>query len=151
MWLAAHSQPPAEQQAIVQYTQLAAEQSKKNDEFKAQAEQAQKNYDAANFLNDQFDLADVLLAIAISLLVITALTHLWWLYFVALVLTGFGVLLSLSGLVGWGIHTYGLMDYCRKHRSSGNTFYLLKQILKRQVLYSKQHHFAGTAAGAGWT
>ena len=106
--LAAPTQPASEraryQQAIGQYEQLAAEQAKKKDDLKALAEQDQKDYDAANFRDDQFDLADALLAIAISLLAVTALTHFWWLYFIALVPTGFGVLMGLSGLAGWGIH-----------------------------------------------
>jgi hypothetical protein len=111
--LAAPSQPASErdnyQQAIEQYAQLAADQAKKKDALKAQAEQDQRDYDAANFRDDQFDLADALLAIAISLLAVTALTHLWWLYFVALVPTGFGVLMGLSGLAGWGIHPDALI------------------------------------------
>lgn len=111
--LAAPSQPaaqgPAYRQAIAQYTQLAEEQAQKKNELKAQAGQDQKDYDAANFRDDQFDLADALLAIAISLLAVTALTHLWWLYFIALVPTGFGVLMGLSGLAGWGIHPDALI------------------------------------------
>ena len=111
--LAAPAQP-AEQQAnyakaIAQYEQLAADQAHKKTEVKAPAEQDQKDYDAANFRDDQFDLADALLAIAISLLAVTALTHLWWLYFVALVPTGFGVLMGLAGLAGWGIHPDALI------------------------------------------
>ena len=111
--LAAPSQPASEQQkyqqAITQYEQLAADQAKKKDELKAQAEQDQKDYDAANFRDDQFDLADALLAIAISLLAVTALTHFWWLYFVSLAPTGFGVLMGLSGLAGWAIHPAALI------------------------------------------
>lgn len=111
--LAAPSRPAAEQasyqKAIAQYEQLAAEQVQKKDELKALAEQDQKDYDAANFRDDQFDLADALLAIAISLLAVTALTHFWWLYFIALVPTGFGVLMGLSGLAGWGIHPDALI------------------------------------------
>ncbi len=79
--LAASSQPASEQanyqKAIAQYELLALEQGQKKIEVKAQAEQAQRDYDAANFRDDQFDLADALLAIAISLLAVTALTHLW--------------------------------------------------------------------------
>ena len=111
--LAAPSQPASEQQkyqqAITQYEQLAADQAKKKDELKAQAEQDQKDYDAANFRDDQFDLADALLAIAISLLAVTALTQFWWLYFVSLAPTGFGVLMGLSGLAGWAIHPAALI------------------------------------------
>ena len=111
--LAAPSQPASEQanyqKAIAQYELLAAEQSQKKIEVKAQAEQSQRDYDAANFKDDQFDLADAMLAIAISLLAVTALTHLWWLYFAALVPTAFGVLMGLSGLLGWGIHPTALI------------------------------------------
>ena len=76
---------------------------------KGQTEQAQRGYDAANFRDDQFDLADALLAIAISLLAVTALTQLWWLYFAALVPTGFGVLMGLAELLGWGIYPQALI------------------------------------------
>ena len=111
--LAASSQPAVQrqsyQQAIDQYAQLAADQAKKKEELKAQAEQDQKDYDAANFHDDQFDLADALLAIAISLLAVTALTRLWWLYFIALIPTGFGVLMGLSGLASWAIHPDALI------------------------------------------
>ena len=111
--LAAPSQPASEQQkyqqAITHYELLAADQAKKKAELKAQAEQDQKDYDAANFRDDQFDLADALLAIAISLLAVTALTQFWWLYFVALAPTGFGVLMGLSGLAGWAIHPAALI------------------------------------------
>jgi hypothetical protein len=111
--LAAPSQPASAQasyqKAITQYEQLAADQAKKKDELKAQAERDQKDYDAANFRDDQFDLSDALLAIAIALLAVTALTHFWWLYFIALVPTGFGVLMGLAGLAGWGLHPEALI------------------------------------------
>ena len=44
------------------------------------------------------------IAIAISLLAVTALTHLRWLYFMALIPTGFGVLMGLAGLMGLAVH-----------------------------------------------
>lgn len=106
--LAAIGRPPNEQAAyqtaIQIYEKVVAEQNTKKEELRKQAEQDQKDYDAANFIDDQFDLSDALLAIAISLLALTALTHLRWLYYVALVPTGFGVLMGLSGLLNWGIH-----------------------------------------------
>jgi Mg-chelatase subunit ChlI len=111
--LAAAGKPAAEQaayqEAIQQYEKVAQDQASKKAEAKAQAEQDQKTYDAANFKDDQFDLSDALLAIAISLLAITALTQLWALYFTALVPTAFGVLMGLSGLAGWGLHPDSLI------------------------------------------
>ncbi|USX20859.1 DUF4337 domain-containing protein [Oxalobacteraceae bacterium OTU3REALA1] len=97
------------QDAIKQYETLAREQGRKKAESKADAENDQKVYDAANFRDDQFDLSDALLAIAISLLAVTALTQLWALYFVGLVPTAFGVLMGLSGLAGWPIHPSALI------------------------------------------
>jgi hypothetical protein len=90
--------------ATKEYEQIADEQTQKKIELKALAEQDQKDYDASNFKDDQFDLSDALIAIAISLLAVTALTHQKWLYWIALVPTGFGTLMGLAGLLGWGIH-----------------------------------------------
>lgn len=91
-------------EAIAKYQKLAADQLVKRDELKQSAEQDQKNYDALNYRDDQFDLSDALLAIAIALLAVTALTRLWWMYWVSVIPTGFGVLMGLAGLVGWNIH-----------------------------------------------
>lgn len=106
--LAALSRPATERAdydaAIQNYETIAREQSKKKEELKTLAEQDQKDYDAANFRDDQFDLSDALLAIAISLLAVTALTHQKWLYWLALLPTGYGVFMGLAGLLGWGVH-----------------------------------------------
>jgi hypothetical protein len=91
-------------QAIAHYETLAAEQSAKKDELRKQAEADQQRYDALNFRDDQFDLSDALLAIAIALLAITALTQMWALFAVAMVPTVFGVLMGLAGLGGWPMH-----------------------------------------------
>jgi hypothetical protein len=111
--LARQGRPAAEvagyDEAIARYDKLAADQSKKKDEVKAQAEQDQKQYDALNFRDDQFDLSDALLAIAVALMAVTALTGLWPLFWTALVPTFFGVLMGLAGLLGWGIHPDALV------------------------------------------
>ncbi|UXH78488.1 DUF4337 domain-containing protein [Roseateles amylovorans] len=92
------------QQAIAKYRALAADQAQKKEELRQLAAADQKTYDALNYRDDQFDLSDALLAIAIAMLAVTALTQLWWLYAAALVPTGFGVLMGLAGLGGWAIH-----------------------------------------------
>lgn len=111
--LARVSAPPAAQPgydtAIAKYRTLAADQEKKKAELKTQAENAQKTYDALNYRDDQFDLSDALLAVAIAMLAVTALTGLWPLYFLSLVPTGFGVLMGLSGLLGWALHPDALV------------------------------------------
>ena len=90
--------------AIAKYRALAAEQSKKKDELRAQAEQDQRTYDALNYRDDQFDLSDALIAIAIAMLAVTALTRLWALYWVSLVPTALGLLMGVAGLTSLPIH-----------------------------------------------
>ena len=111
--LQAASAPPkmeaAYQEQIAAYEVLAKEQHQKKDELKTQAEKDQTTYDALNFKDDQFDLSDALIAIAISLLAVASLTQLPWLFVLALVPSGFGVLMGLSGLVGLGIHPDALI------------------------------------------
>jgi len=106
--LAASAAGPADrpryQQAIQKYEQLAAEEAKKKQELRLKAEQDQVTYDALNYRDDQFDLSDVAIAVSISLLAVTALTHKRWLYFVALVPTILGVAMGLAGLAGWHLH-----------------------------------------------
>jgi len=106
--LAAKSAPPARQpeyrEAVAKYEALAADQAKKKEELRLQAEADQQNYDALNYRDDQFDLSDAMLALAISLLAVTALTHKRWLYWLALVPTAGGILMGLAGLLGWHIH-----------------------------------------------
>ena len=98
------------QTAIARYRALAQEQAAKKDQLKTQAEQDQLNYDALNYRDDQFDLSDALIAIAISMLAVTALTGLWPLYWVALVPTGFGVLMGVAGLAALPIHPTSLVQ-----------------------------------------
>ncbi len=97
------------QPAIETYEKIAAEQRQKKEELKAQAEQDQKDYDAANFRDDQFDMSDALIAIAISMLAVTALTHQWWFYFLSLVPSTFGIIMGVAGFAGWPIHPDALI------------------------------------------
>ena len=121
--LAAAGKVPPEQAAYIDaiqtYEKLAAEQNKKKEELRIKAEQDQKDYDSGNYRDDQFDLSDALLAIAIALLAVTALTHQRWLYFVALTPTGFGAVMGLAGLLGWAIHPAGLISLLSRCLSVG--------------------------------
>ena len=90
--------------AIVRYKALVADQATKKDSLRVQAERDQTNYDSLNYRDDQFDLSDTLIALAISLLALTSLTHKRWLYWIAMVPTALGVLMGMAGLFGWPIH-----------------------------------------------
>jgi hypothetical protein len=95
---------PDYDKAVARYQQLVAGQEKKKEEVRAQAEQDQKDYDAWNFRDDQFDLSDAFLAITVALLAMTSLTQQRWLYWGAMIPAGFGVLMGCAGLFGWPIH-----------------------------------------------
>lgn len=89
---------------IQSYQALADDQAQKKQQTQKDALDDGKQYDAFNYHDDQFDLSDALLSIAISLLALTALTQKKWLYGLALVPTFFGVLMGLAGLLGWHLH-----------------------------------------------
>jgi hypothetical protein len=110
--LAALSRPADEQAAhradyaaaIGELETLEADQAKKKDAVQAQAKQDQATYDALNYRDDQFDLSDAALALALSLLAVTTLTRQRWLYLAALVPTGVGVFYGAAGLFGLPFH-----------------------------------------------
>lgn len=101
---AASGQQAAFDEQIHVYEVLIEEQNHKKEELKSMAEKDQVTYDSLNFRDDQFDLSDAAIAIAISLLAVASLTQLPWLYALALLPSGFGVVMGLSGLIGWGLH-----------------------------------------------
>jgi hypothetical protein len=90
--------------AINRFTALVTDQATKKDSLRLQAEGDQKTYDLLNYRDDQFDLSDTLIALAISMLALTSLTHKRWLFWIAMVPTALGVLMGLAGLLGWHIH-----------------------------------------------
>ena len=91
-------------EAIARYESLATEQAQKKAELLQQAQQDQKNYDALNQRDDQFDLADAAISIAIAALAVASLTQAWWLYALALVPGLFGSFMGFAGLAGWPVH-----------------------------------------------
>ena len=90
--------------AIAQYEALAKDQNSKKEVLRLQAIKDQETYDALNFRDDQFDLSDAAIAIAISMLAITSLTQLWWLFGLSMFPSVMGVVMGLAGLMGWGFH-----------------------------------------------
>ncbi len=106
--LQAADKPPERQAdyaaAIAQYEALAKDQNSKKEALRLQAIKDQETYDALNFRDDQFDLSDAAIAIAISMLAITSLTQLWWLFGLSMFPSVMGVVMGLAGLMGWGFH-----------------------------------------------
>jgi hypothetical protein len=96
------------QEEIKSYEAIAQEQAEKKKTQQADADKADQTYNELNFHDDQFDLSDAMLALAISLMAVTALTQKRWLFVLALFPTVFGVVMGLAGLLGWHIHPNSL-------------------------------------------
>jgi len=95
---------PIIDQKIASYQLQVKKYEKEKADIKKQAEGYQKEYDALNFRDDQFDMNEACLSVAIALFGITALTKKRWLLGVAAIFMFFGVLMGLAGFFGWGIH-----------------------------------------------
>jgi Domain of unknown function (DUF4337) len=93
---------------IKAYQAIAAEQADKKKIQQADADKADETYNELNYRDDQFDLSDAMLALAISLLAVTALTQKRWLFALAMFPTVFGVVMGLAGLIGWHVHPNAL-------------------------------------------
>src|SRR5881394_1395959 len=95
---------PAFEAQIKIYEAIAQDQAEKKKIQQADADKADQTYNELNFHDDQFDLSDAMLALAISLMAVTALTQKRWLFVLALFPTVFGVVMGLAGLLSWHIH-----------------------------------------------
>jgi hypothetical protein len=89
---------------IAAYTASAAKYAREKEEIKRVAEGAEKDYDRLNVHDDQFDMSEALISIAIALLGVSALTRKKSLVAFAVLVAGFGVALGLAGFLGWNLH-----------------------------------------------
>lgn len=78
---------------------------KEKAQIQAEAEQAQKDYDAMNLHDDQFDLAEACLSVGVALAGVTALTKKRWLFGVAGAFAALGILYGLAGFLKWNLHS----------------------------------------------
>jgi hypothetical protein len=89
---------------IATYTQQVKKYDKEKADIKKEAEGAQAEYDRLNTHDDQFDMSEATMSIAIALLGVSALTRKKWLVGLAILFAGFGVVMGLAGFFSWGIH-----------------------------------------------
>jgi hypothetical protein len=73
-------------------------------ELQAKAKAKEAEYDTLNYRDDQFDLSDASLSVAVAMLAVVALTNKRWLLWMSWVFAAFGVAMGLAGLLGWHLH-----------------------------------------------
>ena len=78
---------------------------KEKEQIRVVAEGAAKDYDAMNIHDDQFDLAEACLSVAVALAGVTVLTKKRWLFGVAGVFALIGLLYGLAGFLHWNLHS----------------------------------------------
>jgi hypothetical protein len=89
---------------IAEYDAKIAVYDAEKGDIKRETEAHQQEYDRLGIRDDQFDMAEATMSIAIALLGITALTKKRRLMYVAWMFAGFGAVLGLAGFAGWNIH-----------------------------------------------
>ena len=89
---------------IATYTESVKKYEKQKEDIKKEAEGAQAEYDRLNVHDDQFDMSEATISIAIALLGVSALTRKKWLVGVAILFAGFGVVMGLAGFFAWNLH-----------------------------------------------
>jgi hypothetical protein len=89
---------------IAVYEKQVKKYEKEKIDIKANAEGQHKEYDRLNLHDDQFDMSDAFLSVAIALFGVTALTKKRWLLILAAFFMFFGVLFGLAGFFAWGLH-----------------------------------------------
>jgi hypothetical protein len=92
------------QQDIARYGSEAAR-------LKADAERVEQDYGRLGFKDDQFDLADALLSVAITLAGVVALTSQRWLLLTAWGFACCGMLFTLAGFTQWSLHPDAIIRF----------------------------------------
>ena len=90
---------------ITEQKALVKKYEQEKNQIRKEAEQAAKDYDALNVHDDQFDLAEACLSVAIALAGITVLTKKRWLFILAGGLGALGILFGLAGFLHWQLHS----------------------------------------------
>lgn len=90
---------------ISAYKEKIARYEKEKTEIKAEAEAQEKAYDDMNVFDDQFDMTEAILSIAIAMFGLTALTQKKPLFYFALTLSSFGFILGITAFFKISLHS----------------------------------------------
>lgn len=81
-----------------------ARYDKDEKDLQTKARGLEDRYDALNYRDDQFDLSDAALSVALAMLAVTALTRKCWLLWTSLVFAAFGAVMGAAGLLSLHLH-----------------------------------------------
>ena len=93
------------EEAIKNFKENISRYEKEKTAIKTQAEGYQKQYDAINLFDDQFDMTDALLTISIAMLGIASLTQKKWLLYFAGAVSVTGIILGLTAFIKISLHS----------------------------------------------
>ena len=85
------------------YDKKAKDQAGKKETQMNKADQAAKTYESLNELDDKFDISEAALAVGLAMMGVTALIKRWWMFFISLVPSAFGVYMGLAGFAAWEV------------------------------------------------
>lgn len=98
-------QLPDSNKIFKKYQDLINRYETEKTEIKKQAEGFQKEYDDINLFDDQFDMTEALLTIAIAMLGITSITQKKWLLYFSSIIGLIGIILGLTAFMGISLHS----------------------------------------------
>jgi biopolymer transport protein ExbD len=88
---------------VAEYEADIAKYQQRSKETRAKAERLDQEYERLNYRDDQFDLSDAFLSMAIALAAIASLVEFYWLLYVAWAAGAFGVTMGIAGFAGWAL------------------------------------------------
>jgi hypothetical protein len=90
---------------IEKYKEKVERYEKEKNEIKSEAEAQEKLYDDMNIFDDQFDMTEALLSIAVAMFGLTALTQKKPLFYFAITLSGIGFILGTTAFLKISLHS----------------------------------------------
>lgn len=89
---------------IAQYEGDAKRYEKEKEEIQQTAQGYEKEYERLNVHDDQFDMSESFLTVCIALCGVTVLTRRRWLFVLAVIFAGSGLILEIAGFLQWSLH-----------------------------------------------
>ena len=95
----------AREAMAAKYLENANIQAEKMKQQREDAEESERKYMQLNSKDDQFDLSEAALAIALAMMGVTALIKRWWMFWIAMIPAAFGLFMGAAGFAGVDTNT----------------------------------------------